>query len=259
MPYTKLFSQCIVLGISLHLLETRSLTKLFGGVHAVKNVSFSVETTEILGLIGPNGAGKTTVFNLITGLERPSSGEVFFEGKSIRKLKPHTICRMGISRTYQSVRPFLNHSVRENIAVGVGYGRGRGDSENKKIDEILEFLGLAQKQFLLAKNLPIEQRKLVEVGRAIGASPKLLLLDEPMAGLNPREVQEFVAIMKKLNKKGMTILIVEHVMKAISSACSRVIVLDAGEVLASGSPQEVLSDKKVIDIYLGESYSKPSN
>ena len=240
------------------LLEARSLTKVFGGVNAVKNVSFNVESNEILGLIGPNGAGKTTVFNMITGLERPSSGDVIFEGKSIKKLKPHTICRKGISRTYQSVRPFLNHTVRENIAVGVGYGRIKGD-QDKRLDEILDFLGLTSKQFLLAKNLPIEQRKLVEVGRAIGAGPKLLLLDEPMAGLNPKEVQDFVEIMKKLNKKGITIVIVEHVMKAISSACSRVIVLDAGEVLASGAPDQVLSDRKVIDVYLGETYSKPPN
>ncbi len=226
----------------------------------MKNVSFSVEPNEILGLIGPNGAGKTTVFNLITGIEKPTSGDIFFEGRNINNLRPHSVCRIGIARTYQNVRPFLNHTVRENISVGVSYGRGF-EAENKehKIDEILEFLDLKSKEHLLAKNLPIEKRKMVEVGRALGANPKLLLLDEPMAGLNPSEVADFVRLMQSLVKKNVTILIVEHVMKAISSACSRVVVMHSGEVLATGSPEEVLSDKKVIDVYLGESYSKPSN
>ncbi len=244
------------------LLETRELTKQFGGVLAVKNVSMKVEPDEILGLIGPNGAGKTTLFNLITGIEKPTSGEIFFEGRSILGKKPHTICKLGISRTYQSVRPFLNHTVRENIGVGVSYGRNSSEiNEESRVDEILDFLNLRSKESLLAKNLPIEQRKMVEVGRALGANPKLLLLDEPMAGLNPKEMSEFVRLMKSLKErqKDLAILIVEHVMKAISSACSRVIVLHSGEVLSSGTPEEVLSDKKVIDVYLGESYSKASS
>jgi branched-chain amino acid transport system ATP-binding protein len=243
------------------ILEARNLTKKFGGLMAVRNVSFGVEPREILGLIGPNGAGKTTVFNLINGLEKPSSGDVFFEGKSIRRLKPHSICRIGIARTYQNVRPFLNHTVRENIAVGVFYGRGfEQDSDtDKKIDEILTFLNLESQQDLLAKNLTIENRKMVEVGRALGANPKLLLLDEPMAGLNPTEIGNFVGLLKSLLQRGLTILIVEHVMKAISSACSRVVVLHSGELLASGTPDEVLSDKKVIDVYLGETYSQSSS
>jgi branched-chain amino acid transport system ATP-binding protein len=237
------------------LLETRSLTKNFGGLVAVKNLSFNVEPGEILGLIGPNGAGKTTVFNLVTGLEKPTTGEILFAGRNIRHLKPHTICKLGLSRTYQNVRPFLNHTVRENIAVGVEFGRRRGSSGNEKdIEEILNFLNLKDKENSLAKNLPIEQRKLVEVGRALGANPKLLLLDEPMAGLNPSETAEFVVLMKTLRDKGITILIVEHVMKAISSACSRVIVMHHGEMLASGTPEEVLSDKRVVDVYLGEAY-----
>jgi branched-chain amino acid transport system ATP-binding protein len=250
------------------LLETRGLTKHFGGVLAVKNVSIQVEPNEIVGLIGPNGAGKTTVFNLITGIERPSSGDVIFEGKSIRGLKPHSICKAGISRTYQNVRPFLNHTVRENIRVGVSFGRRNGeirkledDDDDEEIDKILDFLNLRSKQNLLARNLPIEQRKLVEVGRAIGAHPKLLLLDEPIAGLNPKETVEFVEIMRRLKAehKEMAILIVEHVMKVISEVSSRVVVLHSGEVLSSGTPNEVLADKKVIDVYLGESYSKSEN
>jgi branched-chain amino acid transport system ATP-binding protein len=244
------------------LLETRELTKQFGGVLAVKNLSLKVESNEILGLIGPNGAGKTTVFNLITGFERPTSGDILFEGKSIRGLKPHSICKLGISRTYQNVRPFLNHTVRENISVGVSYGRGAHQNhKEEKIDEILDFLKLETIQNNLAKNLTIEQRKLVEVGRAIGAEPKLLLLDEPIAGLNPKETAEFVELIRKLkeNHRNMTILIVEHVMKVISSACSRVIVLSSGEILSSGTPEEVLSEQKVVDLYLGESYSNPQS
>lgn len=243
------------------ILEARNLTKQFGGLMAVKNVSFGVEPREILGLIGPNGAGKTTVFNLITGLEKPSSGDVFFEGKSVRRMKPHSICRIGIARTYQNVRPFLNHTVRENISVGVFYGRGfdQDSDPDKKIDEILTLLNLESQQDLLAKNLTIENRKMVEVGRALGANPKLLLLDEPMAGLNPTEIGNFVGLLKSLLQRGLTILIVEHVMKAISTACSRVVVLHSGELLASGTPEEVLSDKKVIDVYLGETYSQSSS
>ena len=196
---------------------------------------------------------------MITGLEKPTSGDVFFEGRTIKKLKPHSICRIGIARTYQNVRPFLNHTVRDNIAVGVMYGRGFDESREEKIDEILDLLDLKSKESTLAKNLPIEKRKMVEVGRALGANPKLLLLDEPMAGLNQTEISGFVKLMKSLLERGLTILIVEHVMKAISSACSRVVVLHSGEVLATGSPEQVLSDKKVIDVYLGESYSKPSS
>jgi branched-chain amino acid transport system ATP-binding protein len=229
---------------------------------AVSNISIRVMSKEILGLIGPNGAGKTTLFNLITGLERPTTGDILFEGRSILKLKPHSICKKGISRTYQSVRPFLNHSVRDNIAVGVNYGRRIGtEDREKKIDDILDLLELRSKERILAKNLPIEQRKLVEVGRALGANPKLLLLDEPMAGLNPKEMVEFAALIKELMQKqtSLTIIIVEHVMKVISSVCSRVVVLHSGEVLTSGNPEEVLSDKKVIDIYLGETYSQSNN
>jgi branched-chain amino acid transport system ATP-binding protein len=229
---------------------------------AVSNISIQVMSKEILGLIGPNGAGKTTLFNLITGLERPTSGDILFESRSILKLKPHSICKRGISRTYQSVRPFLNHSVRDNIAVGVNYGRRIGtEDREKKIDDILDFLDLRSKERILAKNLPIEQRKLLEVGRALGANPKLLLLDEPMAGLNPREMVEFASLIKEMMHKqtSLTIIIVEHVMKVISSVCSRVVVLHSGEVLTSGNPEEVLSDKKVIDIYLGETYSQSNN
>jgi branched-chain amino acid transport system ATP-binding protein len=241
------------------ILEARNLTKDFGGLVAVRNVSFSIAPREIVGLIGPNGAGKTTVFNMITGMEKIQSGAVYFEGRDISRLKPHSICKLGISRTYQSVRPFLNHTVRENIRVGAIYGRipsSRTDSQDR-VDQVLDMLELRKREDLLAKDLPIEERKMVEVGRALAANPKILMLDEPMVGLNPSEISKFVELMKKFNaEKMLTIVIVEHVMKAISSACSRVIVMHHGEILAEGSPEKVLSDERVIEVYLGETYSK---
>ena len=242
------------------LLETKNVTKDFGGLVAVKDVSFKVELGEVVGLIGPNGAGKTTLFNIITGLMKPDSGDVLFQGKSITELLPHSISKLGISRTFQSVRPFLNHTVRQNIAVGAIYGRqgaggGKKADNQAKIDEVLKTLNLKQKENELAKNLPIEERKMVEVGRALAAEPKLLMLDEPMAGLNPYEVTQFVNLIKSLKERGITVLIVEHVMKAISSACTRVIVLHHGELLAEGAPSAVLSNQQVVDVYLGESYA----
>jgi branched-chain amino acid transport system ATP-binding protein len=240
-------------------LEIRSLTKGYGGLIAVKDISLDIQKGEILGLIGPNGAGKTTLFNLITGMEQPDSGDVFFEGKSIKKLKPHSICKLGISRTYQSVRPFLNHTVRENVTVGALYGRRypKEVDSSRKVDEIIDLLNLTEKQDHLARSLPIEERKMVEVGRALAANPKLLMLDEPMAGLNPTEVAEFVSFVRKLkDETEITIVIVEHVMRAISSSCTRVVVLHHGEMLAEGTPSEVLSDEKVVEVYLGESYAR---
>jgi branched-chain amino acid transport system ATP-binding protein len=210
------------------------------------------------------------LFNLITGLQKPDSGEVLFQSRRITRLKPHSICKLGISRTHQNVRPFLNHTVRENIAIGAIYGRSApaklpGEEKdgpklridpNARIEQVLSLLKLKEKENTLAKNLTIEERKIVEVGRALASDPKLLMLDEPMAGLNPLEVLSFVDLIKRLNSYGTTILIVEHVMKAIRAACNRVIVLDHGEKIAEGSPSEVLSDQKVIDIYLGENFSE---
>ncbi|MDG6908093.1 MAG: ABC transporter ATP-binding protein [Nitrososphaerota archaeon] len=242
------------------LLETLNVTKDFGGLVAVKDVSFKVERGEVVGLIGPNGAGKTTLFNIITGMMKPDFGDVLFEGRSIKRLPPHSISKLGISRTYQSVRPFLNHTVRQNIEVGAIYGRHiSGDSKSStresKIEEVLKLLNLKSKEGVLTKNLPIEERKMVEVGRALAANPKLLMLDEPMAGLNPYEVSQFVNLIKSFKERGLTVLIVEHVMKAISAACTRVVVLHHGELLAEGAPSAVLSNQQVVDVYLGESYT----
>jgi branched-chain amino acid transport system ATP-binding protein len=223
-----------------------------------------MDNNEILGLIGPNGAGKTTLFNLITGLDRADSGIVLFEGQNITQLKPHVICKLGISRTYQSARLFLNHTVRENVLVGAIYGRHPSKKENvrEKVDQVLQRLDLKKREFILAKNLPIEERKLVEVGRALAANPKLLMLDEPMAGLNPNEIARFVTLLKTIKEElSISVLIVEHVMKAIRSASSRVIVMHHGEIIAEGTSDAVLNDSKVVDVYLGKSYysSPPAN
>jgi branched-chain amino acid transport system ATP-binding protein len=245
----------------LALLEIRNVTKDFGGLVAIKGVSFKLEKNEIVGLIGPNGAGKTTLFNIITGMTAPDSGDVLFEGMSIVGRLPHSISKLGIARTFQTVRPFLNHTVRQNIAVGAIYGHRveenneKPPDSDKRIEEVLQLLNLKSREDKLAKNLPIEERKMVEVGRALAANPKLLMLDEPMAGLNPSEVSKFVELIKSLSEKGIAILIVEHVMKAISSACTRVIVLHHGEMLAEGIPSAVLSNEHVIDVYLGDTYA----
>jgi branched-chain amino acid transport system ATP-binding protein len=240
------------------LLEVRNISKDFGGLVAVSNVSFNVRNGELLGLIGPNGAGKTTLFDLVTGLEKPDSGSALYEGRDIVGLRPHEICKLGISRTYQSARLFLNHTVRQNVLVGAIYGRSSGENINvrDKVDSILERLDLKKREAVVAKNLPIEQRKIVEVGRAIAANPKLLMLDEPMAGLNPNEIGRFVDLLKSIREEmSISVLIVEHVMKAISSACSRVIVMHHGEIIAEGTPNAVLNDTRVVEVYLGKSYA----
>ena len=237
-------------------LVVAKLSKDFGGLVAVNNVSFRMENNEILGLIGPNGAGKTTLFNLVTGLEKADSGVVLFEGENITELRPHTICKLGISRTYQSARLFLNHTVRENVLVGAIYGRRlAGVNVQAKVDQVLQRLDLKKREFILAKNLPIEERKMVEVGRALAANPKLLMLDEPMAGLNPNEIARFVTLLKAIKEEAsISVLIVEHVMKAIRTACSRVIVMHHGEIISQGTPDSVLNDSKVVEVYLGQSY-----
>src|ERR1700730_920705 len=227
-------------------LVVAKISKEFGGLVAVNNVSFAMENNEILGLIGPNGGGKTTLFNLITGMEKADSGVVLFEGQNTTKLKPHSICKLGVSRTYQSARLFLNHTVKENVLVGAIYGRrSAGEDVHAKVDQVLTRLDLKKRESVLAKNLPIEERKRVEVGRALAANPKLLMLDEPMAGLNPNEITRFVTLLKAIKEElSISVLIVEHVMKAISTASSRVIVMHHGEIIAQGTPESVLNDSK---------------
>jgi branched-chain amino acid transport system ATP-binding protein len=226
----------------------------FGGLVALREVSFGIQQGELVGLIGANGAGKSTMFNIITGMQKPTSGTVLFDGREIIGLRPHDIAKLGVSRTFQSVRPFLNYTVEENVRVGALFGHGGNDSE--RIDNLLRMTNLYAKRNLFVKTLPIEQRKMVEVARALASSPKLLLLDEPMAGLNSVEIQKFIELVTNVNKEGVTVLVVEHVMKAIMNLSRRVIVLHAGLKLAEGMPEEILANKDVVGVYLGEEYAK---
>ncbi len=236
------------------LLDVRNVTMDFGGLVALKDVSFALEEGELVGLIGANGAGKSTMFNVITGIQKPTSGTVSFDGRELIGLRPHDIARLGVSRTFQSVRPFLNYTVEENLRVGALFGRAGNVGE--RVDYLLRLAELDAKRSLLVKTLPIEQRKMVEVARALASSPRLLLLDEPMAGLNAAEIQKFIELIRKVNKEGATILVVEHVMKAIMNLSRRVIVLHAGLKLAEGTPGEILANKDVVSVYLGEEYAK---
>jgi len=238
------------------LLEVKGVTKDFGGLVALKGVSLEMQQGEIVGLIGPNGAGKSTLFDIITGIERPTAGNVVFDGTDITGFKPYDVTRLGISRTFQSVRPFLNYTVEENIRVGALFGKENGKSVEDKVSQVLKATDLESKKDSLVVSLPTEQRKLVEVARALAGSPRLLLLDEPMAGLNPSEVGDFTQLIHQVNDGGISVLIVEHVMKAIMGICKRIVVLNAGSKLAEGSPDEIQKDSEVIKVYLGEEYAR---
>jgi len=240
----------------LALLEVRGVTMDFGGLVALKEVSFAIEQGEIVGLIGANGAGKSTLFNIITGLQKPTSGTVFLNGLEIVGLTPHEIVRLGISRTFQLVRPFLNYTVEENVRVGALFGHARHSEVYGRIDHVLKLTELDAKRNLLVRTLPIEQRKMVEVARALASAPRLLLLDEPMAGLNSVEIGRFIELIRRVSKEGATVLVVEHVMKAIMSVSRRVIVLHAGLKLAEGSPETIMANKDVVAVYLGADYAK---
>ena len=239
----------------MHLLEGEKVTKYFGGLAAVSEVDFYVDEGEIMGLIGPNGAGKTTLFNLISASLEPKLGEIKFRGKKINGLSPYKICRLGIARTFQTVKVFGNMPVIENVRVGSLFGPLNGLSTaeaTKEATELLEFVGLSNVAYTPARDLTLAHQKRLEVARALATKPTLLMLDELMAGLNQTELLEAMELIKQIQKKGITIIMIEHVMKAIMGICDRIIVLHHGKKIADGTPQEVANSKTVIEVYLGE-------
>lgn len=249
------------------LLEVKNLTKFFGGLTAVSGLNFRIDEGEIVGLIGPNGAGKTTVFNMITGTFRPTRGEILFMGKKINRLNPNKIAQLGVVRTFQLTNLFNDMTVTQNVILGSHQKSGMGlwgslwntqstrrkeaDSE-KEANHTLKFMGLAEHQDMLAKNLPHGQQRHLEVAIALAAKPRLLLLDEPLQGMNHEEVQDMVNRIAEIRREGKTILLVEHNMRAVTSICNRVIVLNFGEKIDEGSPQKVMQNPEVIAAYLGE-------
>ena len=245
------------------ILEVKGVSKYFGGMAAVSDVGFHVNKGEILGVIGPNGAGKTTLFNLISGALPLSTGEICFKDQKTSGLKSHQICRLGLARTFQLVKVFGNMTVLQNVMLGSLFGQQEVVSQGDAIreaTEALEFVGLAKETFNTpAKDLTLGNQKRLEVARAIATKPEVLMLDELMAGLNPTEISDAITDMQRLRDRGITIIMIEHVMKVIMSVCDRIIVLHHGKKIADGTPQEVSTSEKVIEVYLGESEIDCSN
>jgi branched-chain amino acid transport system ATP-binding protein len=233
------------------LLEVEGLSVRFGGLRAVRELTFSVERGEILGLIGPNGAGKTTVFNLVTGFVRPSAGVVRLEGRSLTGLRPHAVVRRGAARTFQIVKPFPGLSVRENVTVAAFVRHPVRRDAEARAEEVLERVGLAHRAGTAAGQLTLLDQKRLEVAKALATSPRLLLLDEPMGGLNPAEVDAASALVARIRDEGVTVVLVEHVMKAIMAISSRVVVMNQGEKIAEGPPARVVEEPAVLAAYFG--------
>jgi branched-chain amino acid transport system ATP-binding protein len=239
----------------MRILEVSDMTMRFGGLTAVDRLNLTIEEGEILGLIGPNGAGKSTAFNCIAGVYAPSDGQVEFCGEIINHQKPWTLCKKGLARTFQIVKPFATKSVLYNVMVGAFATTDRADEARDKALAVLDTLNFAGKKDIKAGNLTIADRKRLEIARALATQPKLLLLDEVMAGLRPAEVDEVVAVIQQVRSQGVTIFVIEHIMRAVMALSDRIVVIHFGNKIAEGTPKEVASNENVIKAYLGAEYA----
>ncbi len=237
------------------LLSVQGVTKRFGGLQALTQVTFDLPQGQILGLIGPNGAGKTTLFNVINGVHHPEAGRIIFRDRDVTNLRTYELAHMGMARTHQIVRPLKELTVRENVMVGACFGRENhnlGEAANIA-DEVLEFVGLGKRTGQMASSLNVAEKKRLEMARALASHPYLLLLDEVLAGLNPSEIDGMIQTVRKIREQGITIIMIEHLMKAMMNISDRIIVLDYGEQIADGTPKEIAHTPRVIEAYLGNS------
>jgi len=239
------------------ILELRGVSRRFGGLDALAEVDLSVQPGEIVGLIGPNGAGKTTLVNVVTGVYKPSSGSIHFNGSKIDGLKPYQISRIGVARTFQVVQPFPEMSVLENVMAPAIYAAGLKNIEEarKKALEKIEFVGLGVEVQTMASQLTLASRKRLELAKSLAMNPQLLLLDEVNAGLNPAEIDKALELIRTIASSGVTIIIIEHLMKVVLSLCNRIVVLHHGALIAEGTPKEITTDPRVVQAYLGSRYA----
>jgi len=240
----------------MNLIEVKGVSKQFGGLAALTDVSFVLNKGEILGLIGPNGAGKTTIFNVINGFYPPTKGDVFLRGQKVSNLKPHVLCKLGLARTFQVVKPLQRMSTLDNV-IASAFVRAKTKSQAEEIAvDVLKFTNLYEDRNLISKGLPLGKRKRLEIARALATQPEIILLDESFAGLNPTEINEQIEIVKKIRaEKGITILVIEHHMKVIMTISDRIVVLTYGQKIAEGTPSEIGHNPLVIEAYLGEEHS----